>query len=347
MTAVNNLTSDHGVVASLSSPLNKITGTVGFPNTGVDTNVVFTVNGTTITVASPSITYGFTGPVGWWDFVRAINEQTDVHGVYATVDPNTGFVSFENDSGGPINFANVHPTTSASGITTFTDTLGVQANNAPAAATKMKFARPDGGEIVVSDITGTFLSDSGIQSAANGALPLALVVDQAMYANSSYMVNSVADRDALQNLRTGDQVYVQADLDGEWALYIKVDTGWTKIANADSASTDAKTLQIDLTSASATPILLGNISSGTRIVDVTIEVGSAFNGTTPTITIGTQSTPNAVFDSANADLTVIGNYETNSAFVADTEDGSDVDIYVYLQANGSTAGTATVIVSYL
>jgi hypothetical protein len=345
ITAINNLTVDHGVTASMGSPVNKVVGTVSFPSTNVSPNMVFTLNNVTIAVAPPSITFGNSGTVGWWDFVRSINEHTAEHGVFATVDPNTGFMSFEHAAGEAIVFANVTPTTSAGGISTFTDTVGVALNNQPATASKLKLTRSDGGQIIISDTVGSFFANAGITSSANGTLPLALVVDQAMYANASYMVNTIADRDVLANLRSGDQVYVQSDLDGEWALYVKVPTGWTKIANADSASTDAKTLEVQISNTATGPILLGNISSGTRIVDIAIRVDTVFDGT-PTITVGTSGSPNAIFDSQNADLTVLGTYETSSSFVASTTDGTDVDIYVYL-SGAATTGSATVIVSYL
>jgi hypothetical protein len=344
--AINALTPQHGVTATMGSPVTTVTGSIAGPNTSVNPNMVFTVNGITTTVTTPSIVYGNTNKIGWWDFIKAINEQTSLHGVFASLDPNTSKLVFTNASGGNINFTNVTPATTSGSYATFTDAVGIPLTNASAAATKLKLVRSDGGQIIVSDVTGTFFESAGIQSAANGILPLALVVDQAMYANSSYMVNTVADRDALTNLRSGDQVYVQADIDGEWALYIKIDTGWTKIATADSASTDAKTLQVDIQATSTSPILLGNIGSGTRIVDVSITVNTPFAGSAPAINIGTSTIQNAVFDSSDADLTVSGTYETPSSFVASTSDGTDVAIYAYLTGVVST-GDATVIISYL
>ena len=348
ITQINAYTANHGVVASMSSQRNTITGTVTYPvATPSVGNLVFTLNGETIVVSPPSIVFGTSGEIAYWDVIRAVNEQTFITGVYASFNGGTGLVSFGNDSGGPINFVNVTPSVTAGANMTVTDMLGVSASNPSGPANYLNFTRPDGGEIIVSDIQGTFTSDVGILSSGNGVLPLALVVDRTMFAGGNYIVATIADRDALANLRTGDQVYVQSDLNGEWALYLQTASGWTKIANANSASSDAKTLQMNINFASTTPQIIGNISDGTRIVDISVNVSTAFNGTAPVLTIGTLATANAIMDTNIVDLTTIGTYESSSSFINDGTDGTDLDVYVYFTSTGSTTGSATIIVSYL
>jgi len=345
---INALTPNHGVVASMGSQPNVVNGTTLATSTPVGPNYMqFTMNGVLTAIAPPSIVYGDTGQIGWWDIVRAINEQTYSHGVTATCDNFTTEITFTNASGGPINIVDISPVTTSGDNKAFTDMVGISANNPSSVANYLQFIRPDGGEIVISNTSGTFTDDVGILSAANGTLPLALVVDKTMNASGSYVVNTLADRDALTNLRTGDQVYVQSDLNGEWALYLQAATGWIKIANANSASSDAKTLQMNINFASTTPQIIGNISDGTRIVDISVSVSTAFNGTAPVLTIGTLATSNAIMDTNIVDLTTIGTYESSSSFINDGTDGTDLDVYVYFTSTGSTTGSATIIVSYL
>jgi len=349
ITTINAFTPNHGVIASMGALATTVVSTIAFPSTMLpNTNSMqFDVNGIPINIGLPSINFGTTGSIGWWDIVRAVNEQTYSHGVYATFDTALGYVTFTNASGESIEFINVNPAVTSGLTATVTDMLGIIASTNAGSPDYLKLTRLDGGEIVLSDINNSLISDAGLLSAANGILPLALVVDKTMNATSSYVVNTLADRDALTNLRTGDQVYVQSDLNGEWALYLQAATGWTKIANANSASSDAKTLQMNINFASTTPQIIGNISDGTRIVDISVSVSTAFNGTAPVLTIGTLATSNAIMDTNIVDLTTIGTYESSSSFINDGTDGTDLDVYVYFTSTGSTTGSATIIVSYL
>lgn len=345
---INASTEEHGVIASFGSPSNKISGTVEYPSTLVqDPWLQVKINDVLITIQPPSINFGDGNNIGFWDIVRSVNELYEQHGVYATMDLFSGMLSFENAAGNAITFENISPTTSSNGYQTFTDCVGVQTDNQPAAATKLKLSRADGGAITITQVNGTFLSDTGCASVSNGALPLALVVDKSMSASKSYVVNSLSDRDALPNIRTGDQVFVQHAKDnGEWALFVRTSETWTVISTQDSSTVDAKTLTGEVFWNSVTPVTIGSISSGTRIVNVMIQIITPFSADA-VISIGTMDNQTVIFDPQNVDVTIPGSYESGSSFIYSGPSASEDEIMVFLTPGSSTEGEARVIVSYM
>lgn len=344
ISAINATTDEHGCMASLGSPNNTFNGLHGFFSTAIDGQMQFKINGTLITVTGPSIFYGTSGDIDNYDLMRAINELTYIHGVSTSVDPDHGWIIFTNDAGGSIDFENVSPLNSTSTNKNFTDFVGVNANNAPGPASRLKLSRSDGGEIIISNIAGTFTDDVGLQSAENGQRPIALVVDKSISATSTSMVADLTALNAIQNPRSGDQVYVQnGKTYGEWELYVRTGNTWTMIANYDSASTDAKTMTIDVNNAMEVA-MLGNVSTGTRIVNVTVVVTEAFN-TQATISVGSTLAPDDIISSDITDLSIIGSYESNTTYIYSGEE--DGDLFVHIDPAGSTSGKAKVIVSYL
>lgn len=346
ITVINALTPNHGVVASMGSQPTTIIGSTAFSTTTPATgSMVFSVNGIEITVTQPSIVYGTSGQLGWWDIVRSVNELTFKHGVVASSSNSTGLTTFTNTSGGPINFVNITPATTDGPDMSFTDMMGLTADNPSGSADYLQFTRPDGGEIILSDNTGTFTTDTGILSADNGVLPLALIVDKTMNASGSYMVSTIADRDALTNVRVGDQVYVQTDTNGKWSMYLYTAGGWVLIADEAAANTDANTLEAVITPSSAASQLMGTVSLDSRIINITVEVTAPFTADA-VLTVGTDSVPDAILAASNIDLTNIGTYTIDSAFVYDnTQPNFNVDLY--FSKGSATSGSATVMVSYL
>ena len=343
---INDETEKHGVVASIGSPANLVVGTTMYPSSTPAAPMTFTLNGVHTVVQTPSIVYGESGQVGWWDVIRAVNEQTDKHGVYASFDTNTGFVSVENARGDDIKFVNVYPELTSGDDMTVTDMLGIPEDNVAMMPSRLKLVRPDGGQITISDVSGSFVYDTGIQSADNGSLPLALVVDKTMSASSSTVVSNLTAMNALTNVRSGDQVFVQNGVTpGEWELYVRTGNTFTKISDYNSAATDANSLSIEVDFSSTSPVLLGNISNGTRIVDVSVVVTQTFDDPAATLSVGVIGQPLAIMNSAVIDLTVAGTYESGTSFMyTGDEDG---DIHVFMNAAGSTIGKAKIIVSYL
>jgi hypothetical protein len=344
--SINAGTNQHGVTAFLGSPANRITGINMYPTATPSGPIEFTLNGIHTIVQTPSVTFGTSGQIGWWDIIRAINEQTNKHGVYSSFDTNTGFVSLENSGGGNIEFVNVYPELTEGDDMTVTDMLGIAASNVAIEPSRLKLVREDGGQIAISDINGSFTTDVGIQSADNGKLPLALVVDKTMSASSSMVVSNLSSMYGLTNVRSGDQVFVQNGVtEGEWELYVRTGETFTKISDYDSAATDANTVTIDVSFDSTSPILLGNVSDGARIVDVSVVITQTFDDPNATLSVGVVDEPEAIMSSAIIDLTVIGSYETGTSFMYSGD--ADGDVYVFLDAGSSTTGRAQVIVSYM
>jgi hypothetical protein len=356
---INSTTNQHSVTAAMGSQPTIVVGSIQFPETAVNgDSMQFSINGVTITVTSPSLMINLLSgsTVGWWDFVRPINELTSQHGVYATSDPNTSAITLTNASGGPINIVNISPSTSdaSAGFLTFTDACGFELNNASGPANYLQLLRADGGQIIISDNNvengttnqlGMFVANSIIPSVANGQLPLAIVVDQSMYANTNYVVPNIAARNALTNMRVGDQAYVQADTNGEWSMYLYTASGWVETANQASASTDANSLQIEITPSSPVSQSIGVVSLDSTIISVMVQVTAPFTADA-VLTVGTSSVVDAIMPASNIDLTTIGNYEIDPSFVYGSS-ASDFNVDVYFTVGSATTGSATVIVSYL
>ena len=343
---INEHTEKTGVVASMGSPTNIIVGSAMYATSTLSDDMKFELNGFPIIVAKgKSIVYGESDMIGWWDVIRSINEQTNNHGVYGSFDSNTGFISFEHAGGGSIKFVNVYPELTSGNDMTVTDMIGILEDNPASTPSRLKLTRPDGGQIIISDVMGTFTQDTGVHSAANGKLPLALVVTKSMNATSNFMVADIPAMNALTNIRSGDQVFVQNGVTpGEWELYVRTGEVFTKISDYDSASTDSKTLSIDVDFNSVSPILLGNISDGTRIVNVSVVVTEEFSDDS-VLSVGVIGQPEAIMSSSIIDLTVNGSYESGTSFMySGDEDG---EVHVFVDASGSVSGKAKIIVSYM
>lgn len=89
----------------------------------------------------------------------------------------------------------------------------------------------------------------------------------------------------------------------------------------------------------ASPISLGTIGAGKRIVTVTVTVSTAFNGTGASITIGTASDTDEVLAASQTLLSEVGTYETHPG----TFWGSATALRLTLNAGvGASAGEGLV-----
>ncbi len=171
--------------------------------------------------------------------------------------------------------------------------------------------------------------------------------------NRTTIVQNVAAMLA-QSLKVGDQTYIRdGSTVGEWELYLlhtlpgTVIGEWTKLATMDSAATDARTIAGDIDVTTISPVLLGNVSSGSRVTLVSIDVSVAFDGA-PVLTVGTDGSPatnTELASDAELDLSVIGTY----TIVTDVEylNAADTDIKAYFAVGGATVGNARVLVTYV
>lgn len=167
--------------------------------------------------------------------------------------------------------------------------------------------------------------------------------------SKNYVVADIAARDALTGLTAGDIVHVQDASAipshagaGEYANYMWSGSGFVLFSTQDSARTDALTSAITITSASAASVSFGRVGNGVRIVTISVEVTSAFDGDRE-FAMGDATVADRLADDSLVDLQTVGTYVINPTyqFPANTE----TEVLIGL-AGTSTVGSALVTVTY-
>lgn len=157
----------------------------------------------------------------------------------------------------------------------------------------------------------------------------------------------IATRDADTEVKNGQFAVVAAREDGEGAIYVATSDGpngsWKLVSTDDSADLDAKSLEGDIVFGSGSETTLGNASQNTRVVNVSIEVTTPFDGT-PSLTVGVDGTADALISDAMLDLSAVGTYEVSSRYTFTNI--LDTDIKAFYSAGGATAGEAKIIVTF-
>lgn len=128
------------------------------------------------------------------------------------------------------------------------------------------------------------------------------------------VVANIAARDALVGLVAGDIVHVldasgiPTDASaGEYANYMWTGSAFSLISTQDSARTDALTTSLVFGSESSSTTTLGKIGNGGRVVMISFEVTSAFDGD-KFVVVGDSGAPNRLVDEINVDLQTVGTY---------------------------------------
>jgi hypothetical protein len=161
--------------------------------------------------------------------------------------------------------------------------------------------------------------------------------------SNTYVVNTIAERNALSPA-IGDQVFVRTGTDGEWQLWLWEGSAYYLISSKDTSETDSNTIEALVTPLTVSPVLLGNISEGSRVTVVTVEVTQAFDGT-PALTVGDALDSARLMTNNMLDLGVVGTYTVTTDYVYSNI--TDTDINGYFNAGGSTVGEARILVSYV
>jgi hypothetical protein len=161
--------------------------------------------------------------------------------------------------------------------------------------------------------------------------------------SNTYVVNTIAERNALSPA-VGDQVFVRTGTDGEWQMWLWDGAAYFLISSKDSSETDSNTIEAIVTPLTVSPVLLGNISSGSRVTLVTVRVTVPFDGT-PTLTVGDALDNERLLTNDMHDLSVAGAYDTTVDYVYNGV--LDTDINTYFNANGATVGSARILVTYV
>jgi hypothetical protein len=232
---------------------------------------------------------------------------------------------------------------------------GLPASTSATGARKLVLARSDGGEILIYEGTEFFRVGTGVASGHNGMYPLAMNIERGLRSAGTTVVANIAARDALTP-QTGDQAYVLNAGTGEWGLYVYNGSAWVQVANADSATTDAKTLITTFTMpavgfGNSTTNLLGNISPGRKITSVSFDVHTAFSGysgnITPNIEVGVLATPAQFVASDTNDLREVTEFYVNPEYVYPASNSQDLQIRVRCNHYQSTSGNVTIKLTYV
>jgi len=157
---------------------------------------------------------------------------------------------------------------------------------------------------------------------------------------------------AASDIETGDFVKVDDGGDGEYRLYIagqadpSIASHLTLIGTADSATTDAGTYTATFNYSMGTgSVVLGNISKGSKITSVTVNATTAFDGTTPIVTVGDGGDADRLMTADESDLEDVSvPYESTPNYVYTAE--ADTNILAYLTVNSASQGEVTVTVTY-
>jgi hypothetical protein len=196
--------------------------------------------------------------------------------------------------------------------------------------------------------------DALVWNGINNWVPLAIAGVGA--SSNTFVVADITARDALSPA-DGDSAFVRIGSSGEYEQYV-YDSGWILLATADSARSDANTIEYTVNHDDLSEFtVIGNVSQGSRVKSVSIEVTTPFtpspgDADNTRIRIGTAAEPDLLFDSdTDADLTFV-NGPTTHIYVNDVNaiftDAIDTDIRITYDRGGvTTAGRARAIVTHV
>jgi hypothetical protein len=215
--------------------------------------------------------------------------------------------------------------------------------------------QPDGQAIDLEDKSGTPTSDLGLTSKQNGQFPLGLYIEHGVKSAGTTIVANITARDSLA-AQAGDMAYVTDAGDGEWALFVYTGSTWSEVGNQDSAATDAQTLTETFSMpgggfGGVETVTLGNISPGSRIVEVSVNVTtplSNYSGNVaPTVDIGDITDIDAYMTGDESDLSETGVYTAQPNYIYPSTQTNDLNLRVRMSHKGSTIGACTVSVTYV
>ncbi len=169
--------------------------------------------------------------------------------------------------------------------------------------------------------------------------------------SNTYIVADIAGRAALTP-NEADSCFVRSGFSGEWEMYL-YDSGfpggpWVLLATADSARTDANTIEYTISfNATGSPITIGNVSDGSRVTVVTVDIdaGNEFDAAGTTFSIGDAGDADRLMTLALVDLEAEGSYVATPDYVYSS--ATDTDILLTFDFGGATTGTARVVVTHV
>lgn len=218
---------------------------------------------------------------------------------------------------------------------------------------KLRLTRNNGGEILIFEDSDVFQTATGIFSGHTGSIPLAMNIEQGVRTGGTVVVANIGARDALVPA-AGDQAYVINKGDGEWGLYLYTGSEWVQTSNADSATTDAKTLTATIAMpadgfGNSVTAELGNISPGRKITTVSVDVVNALTDatSTPTLIVGTQADRDLIMDETSTDLTDQTTFVAFPEYVYPSDQTQDMVVQAQLNHFEAVSGNVIVRVTYV
>ena len=356
VTDINALTTSHKVTASSTPAPNTIasdTSTYGSAYGLIGGYVPFSasINGTTVnfsTSTAGQAAYGIA--VGIAEDMAADINAAGIPNITATF-PG-GLLTLVHSQGNAFTIVNGTADSNGNDFAGTGSVSSLGTSYSAASGATLKLTRTDGGEIILFDKVGTPTLDFGVMSGHSGSYSLGLNVEKGIRSGGGItVVANTAARNAMTPL-TGDQAHVLDTGEGEWALYLYSGSSWTLIANEDSAATDANSLSHTFTTpvggfGNTSTIVLGRISSNSRVLSVLVEVTSVMTGysTIPSLEVGVASDPDRFMGADENDLESSGSYVTNPDY--HYAGATELEIKCALSHYGSTAGDIKVTVTYV
>ena len=308
-----------------------------------------TINFTTTT--SGSAAYGDPAVANAIDMVADINKAR-IPDVVASV-VNGSEIKLRNNAGGAISIINISPDTNGNN---FADAASISSlpSSTPANTTTfaLRLLRTDGGPLTIRDFQGSFLIDAGVMSGQNGRYALGLNIEQGIRSSGTTVVANMMARNAL-NALVGDQCYVIDDGHGDWATFTYSGSAWTKVGGQRSTDTDARTLvtSINLATRQSGAIELGTISTGRKILNISVDVENAVvaidraggGGNTSTLSIGTVDDSGLFMSTLDSRLSDTATYIVDPNYITDDY----IDVVANLTNFIDNTGIVTIKLTYV
>lgn len=318
-----------------------------------------TINGISVVFDITSTDAGYTDYARAQQMAQSIN-LANIPNITATTTGNGTSLVIVNSAGGSITIVNGISDINGVPFAGSNSGSGLELTTSASTDYRIKFTAVDARAINFLNVSGTPVDDFGLISVENGIKACGLYIAEGLRTSTTTVVTNLSALYALKPL-IGDQAYVINSDDGngnnvgEWSLWLYDGVEWIRTATQDSATTDAKSLEYTVTTASPSLINVGGMSTGRRVTLITVEVLTPFNGNS-TLNIGYQinnpTTPAPVSDGLMSndiiDLNTVGTYTTSTdiLFGTDTEQG-DIQITATFSKDTSTLGQAQIIVSYV
>lgn len=308
----------------------------------MDIPTVIKINDTDVTISTTDqgqADYSSDVAVGQ-DIAKDIN-AAKVPFITAQFRQDTNKLIITNSEGEDITIENVSGGTFASD--TEKSAAGFnETNTSPKDQTLLVMRTPNGEEIDIRELKGSFTRDSGISGSDNGNRAMGIFYGGKVREGTNFVI---ADMDAMSTLSPyiGDGLHVEDSGNGEWVEMKYTASGWITIATEDSARTDADTLSIDVTHEDSGEVLIGTVSPNSRISNIVVIVNEEFDGEEMTINVGDSVNSNSLISDSFIDLLNKGTYTNTPSNVYDGE----TDLFVTIGNNTSTKGEAKIIISYM